>query len=155
MKDTKLTKTIQHILLIFTLSICLSAFSQHKIGFTYDTAGNQTKQHFIVTKLASQQAAVAQATTAEKPEAPIVQQHLDYYPNPVENQLSLNWSKSTGTHIVSLQIFTVGYKLIKTITPAKTQQQTTLQFNNYAQGIYLVKALFSNGSYQTFKIIKK
>ena len=152
--------------IIFVLFISSNLFSQGapplpinqnaKLYFNYDNAGNQVRIYFKFTKLARQKEEIVQDSiynTALKEN--IFISLIDYFPNPTEGELTLDWSKSKGVYITSLQILTIDYKLIKTIKPHKTEQQTKIQFNKYASGIYLVKALFNNGEYDTFKVIKK
>jgi len=155
MKDKRFSKISYAILFFFTIT-SFSTYSQNNIQFDYDTAGNQVKMYFSVVKIATQQEAAYQEAGKEPAlDEVAIQQNIEYYPNPVERELTLNWSKSTGVSVVSFQVFSIDNKLIKTLTPSKSQRQITFQFDHYANGIYLVKALFSNGVSETFKIIKK
>lgn len=73
---------------------------------------------------------------------------LNYYPNPVKNELVIN----SKTEITSIEIFNV---LGEKITVTKENSvKTKIHFNNQPSGIYFVK-VYSNNNVETLKIFKK
>ncbi len=155
------------LLLFFFFSITANLFSQMppplplyqdaKIIFNYDNAGNQTIKYFkyVYAKSLQETTDSTQIKTGLNLIKNESLSQLEYYPNPIEDDLTINWVKSINSHVVSLQVYSIDYKLLISIEPNKGVTQYNIQFNTYANGIYIVRALFNNGTQDTFKVIKK
>lgn len=73
---------------------------------------------------------------------------LNYYPNPIKNELIIN----ANTKITSVKIFNVlGEQLINT---KENANNTKIDFKNQPSGIYFVK-VYSNNSVEDFKVFKQ
>ncbi len=131
-----------------------SPLSGYTIYFNHDTAGNQIKRYFDSSK--SSKLEVVVENEAEEIEEEIKNNsQLSYYPNPIENELTITWTKSINSTINVIQIFNTNGKLIKNYNPSKNKREVTLPFQNIASGVYIIHVMFSNGKQDSFKIIKK
>ncbi len=133
--------------------------SNQTIHFAYDNAGNQIQRFFPVIVAKSTEVNEEEVVVQDVTDADISQDKnlhlLEYYPNPVENSLTISWQKSINATVSSLQVYSMDYKLMGSFKPNKNLQEYTIPFNRYANGIYIIKVLFTNGKQDAFKIIKK
>lgn len=123
------------------------------VHFSYDTAGNQIKRSFSVAKSAVEKEVVAE-NEIEDDETLEKTSLLEYFPNPVENELTLTWAKSINTNVKSIQIYSLDSKMIKNFSTTKNSQEHRMSLGHLAVGIYIVKVSFDNGKQESFKIIK-
>ncbi len=148
------------LLLFILFSITTKLFSQvpHTvISFKYDGAGNQYVRYFDLSKK-SKEASTEQVTediSEGTPQNTDLTRAVNLFPNPIENELNLDWSASVNTYVKSIQVYSLGSKMIENRTPSKSTQQYKINFNHYASGIYIIRILFDNGKQETFKVIKK
>ncbi|MCF6348070.1 MAG: T9SS type A sorting domain-containing protein [Flavobacteriaceae bacterium] len=129
--------------------------SGETISFAYDNAGNQIKRYFATPKSANQIAEVTETLVEELEEKQEDISLLDYYPNPIENELTITWAKSINSYVSSIQIYSLNSKLIKNFNPSKNTQKYRMPFQNIAGGVYIIKVLFNDGKQDVFKVIKK
>ncbi|MCF6349286.1 MAG: T9SS type A sorting domain-containing protein [Flavobacteriaceae bacterium] len=125
------------------------------IHFSYDNAGNHIKRSFATSKSANQIAEVTETLVEELEEKQEDISLLDYYPNPIENELTITWAKSINTHVTSVFVFNISGKLVKSFNPSQKSQELNLPFQNIASGLYIIKVLFNDGKQDVFKVIKK
>jgi hypothetical protein len=119
---------------------------QHYITFTYDQAGNQIKRCFDCNN---------KGKNTKKNQDQLVDKtinKLNYYPNPVQDNLTINWE---NTNVSVIQVFDINNKLLATYKVDQKIQEYQVQFKRYTSGIYIVKVLFTNNQQESFKIIKK
>jgi len=131
---------------------CTPPGASGTIHFAYDNAGNQIKRSFAISKSANQIAEVAETFVEEKQEEISL---LEYYPNPVENNLTITWAKSINSNVTSVFVFNMSGKLIKNFSPSQKGQELILSFHDVATGVYIINITFSNGKQDSFKILKK
>jgi uncharacterized protein YjdB len=74
---------------------------------------------------------------------------FSYYPNPVTDYLTVDSEKQ----IENIIIYNFAGQQIKTINI--NQKKGKVNIDTLPSGVYMVKTLFQNGQYKTFKIIKK
>lgn len=126
------------------------------IYFNYENAGNQTRKYYklegIVAKKEQEEVAEELTDVDISKEENLSQ--LVYYPNPIENELILNWSTSINSKVTSIEVYSIDARLLHSHQPKNTGEYH-IPFNTYTAGIYIVKAVFDNGKKDTFKVLKK
>ncbi len=136
-----------------TLSGCSLNFSKNllpnKILFTYDSEGNQTQRVFCINCLTQK----TRDTTKE--DNTIIEDNITYYPNPVKEELHLDWQLANDTTVTEIHIFDIKGQLIRTFATIKTINNYTINFQEYPSGIYLVALKYSNSEQKFIKIIKQ
>lgn len=135
--------------LIFGLGLIgfLALGQPHKINFYYDAAGNQTKRDICIN--CARPSALLTETDF------IVDEKISYYPNPVKEELYINWKNKENKIVSYLEFYNLNGQLLLNINDLKNTETTTVNFQNYPEGIYLVNINFENGTKQTLKIVKK
>lgn len=136
-----------------TLNGCSFNFSKNllpnKILFTYDSEGNQTQRVFCINCLTQK----IRGTTKE--EDTIIEDNITYYPNPVKEELHLDWQLVNNTTVTEIHLFDIKGQLIKTFAAIKNINNYTISFQEYPSGIYLVDLNYSNSEQKFIKIIKQ
>ncbi len=149
---------MKKILLLFTV-FCFASSGygqQDEISFGYDNAGNQISRQFIVLKTKQPTPQVNEEAVAEIPEdEKSTRNVLNYYPNPVDSELTLDWGQSINARIQAISVYTIDGKLLRQISPNTGMSKFTIPFNSYDRGVFLVAATFEGGHVESFKIIKK
>lgn len=136
-------------LIMFLLVLGYSSFGQ-VTTFNYDAAGNQTAV-YVEISIAPASKGTSQQILQKKP----IYKDVKYYPNPVKSELYMEWETIDNNSLSSIVVYDVGGILIKDYKELNTINSYTLSFQEYAQGIYFVEFLYSNGEHKTFKIIKQ
>jgi len=123
------------------------------IYFTFDNSGNQIKRSYNYGEYSKQEVITTKVSTEENIEEN--KSELTYFPNPIENELTITWAKSKSTTISSILVFSVNGKLVKTFNPSKNSRELILPFYDVAIGVYIIQVAFNNGKQNSFKIIKQ
>lgn len=76
------------------------------------------------------------------------------YPNPFEEKLKIDLDQSISSNI-QIQIFSTIGKLIQTETVGSNTIHHQLDLTNLASGVYYVKMIIDNETYEVYKIVKK
>lgn len=143
------------LLFISFISFTLS-YSQDKLTFTYDTAGNQILRDKVCIDCpppsAPQQpqtaldAGLMENNAGKKP--------FVVYPNPTTHLLFVEWLNANGSAVEELNLFTLDGKHLFRLKPKKGIGQANIDFSKYPTGVYLLVANFNSGKNESFKIIK-
>jgi len=144
-----------HTLSFLLLFYSLQGFSQFgaapTLQFAYDQSGNQVLRcrYGCFRRPANN-------TESENEKNKITEQtenQFKYFPNPVTDELTLNW---TINKITSIYVFDMNSKLLNNFEVKNSKNNSyKIPFTNYIQGVYIVKVLFEDQSVKMFKIIKK
>jgi hypothetical protein len=146
---------IHTLLFLFTISF---GFSQtDKISFSYDSAGNQVlRDHLCLNcrKYSTEKTVLHSTVIAETPKI-IEKSIITAYPNPVTDLLHIEWSP-TGKIVDQIMLFSFDNKQLyhKKVNPRSTYG-LELNFSKYPSGSYVILAIYSDNSKQSFKVIKK
>lgn len=143
------------LLLIFTCSLAIHA--QQKIIFEYDGAGNQIKREltFSTNKKAVVATKEIVAVKEEDLEKFFPEDVLSYYPNPVREELYLQWQLSNENYVKSLHVYNFNGQILRSYSQSDSDNSLTIPFQSYPSGIYLIVLEYSSGDQKTIKIIKK
>ena len=133
--------------LLFLFFMCAMHFyaqEEHPpLYLEYDTAGNQ-----IVSAL----------VCVNCPEAAGEKHLLNavmYYPNPVQQQLTLSWKNTETVHVTNVRVYNLNGRQLTSKDNLSAEREVNLSFSNNTAGIYIIEVLRSDGTTESFKIIKK
>jgi hypothetical protein len=145
------------LLLLFVLPIF--AFSQDKILFAYDNAGNQVSRTLCINCLSAGKTTEAITKIEDLKEEDLQkffpEDVISYYPNPVKEQLFLKWELINQNKVSEIQLHSLNGQLLKTISKLENTNTQTMQFQTYPNGVYLLLLLYTDGKQESIKIIKE
>jgi hypothetical protein len=147
------------LLLLITFSGITQAQTK-KITFDYDAAGNQINRTLVCIncKTLKQPGEEPKEIAAIKEED--LQQFapgdaISYYPNPVREELYLQWQSTNDTYVKTVTVYSFNGQQLKSYTQTASSNNQTIAFQPYPSGVYLVVLMYNSGDQKTIKIIKK
>ncbi len=155
------------LLLLLLLFFSISSFSQQKLVFNYDTAGNQilrerlcinctqVKSQDIETKDSLSLAQKPKVITNEELAAEENDLRINAYPNPVTDVLQVQWLEHPIMEPQQILLYSRDNRYLQKITLSKNQNIQDIIFNRYPTGTYILVVVFENGQRRSFQIIKK
>ncbi len=147
---------VKLLLLFSCISIALS-YSQDKLTFTYDAAGNQILRDKVCIDcpppLAPQFSRAG--VDADLSENGLSTKPFVVYPNPTTHLLFVEWLNTDGSVVEELNLFTLDGKHLLNLKPKSDMRQVNIDFSKYPSGVYLLITNFNSGKRESFKIIKK
>lgn len=151
---------MRKILFFIALQFCLFASAQQKITFNYDAAGNQVLRELCLSGCSQ---SAKQVTEVKEIEALTEEDLLrfspedviSYYPNPVKEELYLQWQLTHGNYVMSVQIYNMAGQILQTYGGNERMNSLNIPFQNYPGGVYLVLLSYKDGGEKSIKIIKQ
>lgn len=143
------------LLLMLFFEMCIYAQNVNKVTFEYDTAGNQIRREICINCPSSSGRQAAKETIAGQTENSLTQDRLSYYPNPVKEELNIQWGEEDKGHIQSIVVYSIDGRQMSTIAGIKATGIQTIPFLNFPAGMYLVVIRFDNKKEESIKILKK
>ena len=137
--------------LLLLLPFFCAGIAQTKIRFSYDEAGNQILRTITFDK----KTPISKKKEVVNYQKFDVRENFSYYPNPVSEDLFLKWNLIENKPLLSVGIFTITGSTIQIIEHLQSINEIKIPFQNYQQGVYILKLNFENGDKQELKIIKK
>ena len=123
------------------------------IVFSYDSSGNQKMRELICVSCSAQRP--AGDYSKENPISSSDDPELFYYPNPVLEELYVEWINHDNFIVTDLEVFSMAGQLITKIDNLSTTNSANVSFNGLTQGIYNVVLNYSNSERKTLKVVKK
>lgn len=148
---------MKKMLTLLMFGTVLLSSAQDKLTFSYDSAGNQ----FLRTLCLNCQTAkhVKDATIETITNEDLLkfssEDLISYYPNPVKEELYLNWELTDNNAVSSIQITGITGQVLATYQNISTINSFNIPFERYPSGVYIVSLSYQNGAPKTIKIIKK
>lgn len=142
-----------------TILLSLEVYSQDRIKFDYDSAGNQ-----IVRRLCLGCSEFKTSDENIKDVSDIKEEDLlkffsndiiSYYPNPVKEELYLKWDLINDNKVSKIEIFSISGQLLKSMQKLEGYNSSIVNFNEYSAGTYLIILQYKNGDQKSITIIKK
>lgn len=147
---------MKHQLLFVALLFCVISNAQSKLNFGYDGAGNQkTRTLCINCQSTSKPVKEIAALTDQDLEKLSEQDVISFYPNPVKEELYLQWELSKENYVTSIQIFSTSGQLLKQYNATSKTNNQNIPFQSYPTGLYVVSFKYNNGEEKNIKIIKQ
>jgi hypothetical protein len=137
----------------------MQAQSDH-VRFDYDEAGNQILRQLCVNCIEVDDNGNPYSRVADIPKENDFKKfsatdELQYYPNPVKEELHLKWQATLDAHVTSISLYNASGKLIKTVDKQAKEASQNLSFQSYPSGLYTLVLLYNNGEEKVIKIIKQ
>jgi hypothetical protein len=132
--------------------------ASNTIAFDYDNAGNQIRRRFIYLSsrlMNTNQDTTQQEVASKKLIESDIYPEISYYPNPVRSELFLKWTDTTEKDMQAIELYDLNGKLFKTYKNQSSQEEATLNFENYPTGIYNIVLLYNNGETKNLKVVKQ
>jgi hypothetical protein len=129
-----------------------------KIYFSYDGEGNQTERNFVLmstSKMTNKTTKEIVALNEDVLQKLPVDDGITYYPNPVKDDLFLQWELSQDNAVASIHVYDLNGHLVQSYSNGTRANSQTISFLNYPTGVYAVVLLYSNGKQKSIKIIKQ
>ncbi|MBS7256134.1 T9SS type A sorting domain-containing protein [Flavobacterium branchiicola] len=145
---------------LFTLLLfgfCTLASAQTKLNFSYDAAGNQISRVLCINCLSksAQEVVETTAVTENDLEKFFPEDVISYYPNPVREELYLQWELINDNAVTSVSLYSIIGQSLRTYPLNNSTNSLTIPFQQYPTGVYLVLLSYKNGGEKSIKIIKK
>ncbi len=152
----------------FTTSLLLlstGVFAQ-QLNFSYDEAGNQTKREWVCINCPLPRNAVASSSETSIPvkvemkladtaKRTVVKRTIIASPNPLLENLNVNWETESGISVKSISVFAINGMRTHEVKPSPNQNGVTLPFQQLATGMYILYITFSDQRKESIKVIKK
>lgn len=144
-------------LLAFLLFFCLSIKAQTKLVFSYDNAGNQTNRTLCINCISKSAKAVKEieAIVENDLEKFFPEDVISYYPNPVREDLYLQWQIAQDNYVTSVHVYAITGQVLRTFEINSNINNLNIAFQQYPSGIYLVVLSCKDGGEKSIKIIKQ
>jgi hypothetical protein len=136
------------IFIIFFIS--WTSFSQMEVRFSFDNAGNQTQRRYVNVWTKSQTNQQLTEILSETKD-----DSISFYPNPVQNELTLNWVNDSESFVKSIDLYDLNGKHLQSLIQNADLSNTQLDFSLYDKGVFLVTLTYSDNEQKSLKIIKK
>jgi len=144
----------QTILTILLITVLSQSGAQTKTKFNYDAAGNQILRYVCINcndRVAKDTITTSSSITDVKKNQ---QSKISYYPNPVQQELNINWIKDNNASVTSIEIFSMTGQSLGHYSDLENELSTTVEFGDYPQGFYNLTIYFSDGNKETLKVVK-
>ena len=133
-------------IILFALITNYVIYAQQTFKFQYDAAGNQVERYISYS---GRYANIQTETTTTLQEY----DEFKYYPNPVKEELYLEWTNAEDKSVLEIQLFDLQGKIMyqKKTNDLKT---TSIPFQSLAKGVYFLRIQYSNQTQKSIKILK-
>lgn len=149
---------------LFTLLLLLFSFISQaqvadRITFSYDNAGNQIQRLLCINCSTSKMIDEKTKEITALEEGDLLkfspQDVISYYPNPVKEELYLQWELIEGNYVSSIQVFGLNGQVLQSFTNLDKKNNQNIAFQSYPTGMYGVILFYKNGEQKSIKIVKK
>lgn len=144
-------------LLTLLLHFCFTTNAQTRLNFSYDAAGNQENRTLCTTCSGKsiQEVQETEALIENDLKTPDPEDVFSYYPNPVKEELYLQWQLTQDNYVTSVNLYSITGKQLQIHHPDYHTTKLTLSFQQYPTGIYLILLSYKDGEEKSIKIIKQ
>lgn len=147
-------------ILTLTLIFCTSAiYAQDKLAFKHDTAGNQISRQRICLNCNPASRPATTETDSINLVAEDLKQINDFqlksHPNPVVDELYVEWINNPEMLVSKIQLFSNNSQLLLDMNINNKQGEQTVNFSGFPVGIYHIVVHYNNQTRKSFKIVKK
>lgn len=126
-----------------------------RVIFSYDESGNQRERKLCINCADSRPAAKS-AIDAEKKVDTIIEDDLKFYPNPVTEDLFIEFNiADVSKKINNIEILDLNGQIVKMYNEINLSETLKIPFADLPQGIYILNINYSNGEVVDLKIVKK
>ena len=145
---------MKKLLLLLLFCFSLNGIAQ-SINFEYDAAGNQIKRFYMnPSRNSNEPVKEYNDLTKEDLQKFFPEDVISYYPNPVKDELYLEWELINDNKVLSIHVFSINGQLVKNIDNL-SENKTIISFQEFTSGTYLVNLNYETGNQKSITIIKK
>lgn len=145
-------QAIKKLIYFNLLFSCIYTSYAQSVTFQYDNAGNQIKRKYEISGQSdNNNYRMAQDPVAFEKFHP--EDDFTYHPNPVQDYLHLKW-QPINRHITSMQVYDSNGKQLQSHSYKETDNETQINLEGYARGIYFLHINYSTQEQASVKIIK-
>ncbi|WDF59581.1 T9SS type A sorting domain-containing protein [Flavobacterium sp. KACC 22758] len=148
---------MQRFLLLVFLHYSFFSIAQTKLNFGYDQAGNQITRTLCINCLGKSVKEIVEpeALTENDLEKFSSEDIISYYPNPVREELYLQWELGNDNYVTSVHVYSMTGQVLRTFQIGDSANNLNIPFQQYPTGVYLVLLSYKDGGEKSIKIIKK
>lgn len=143
---------------LILLGISIHAQNTPKITFEFDNAGNQIKR-ILCSDCSARTSGDLVKNFEEITEKDLLKFYpedvISYYPNPVKEQLYLQWEINNDNKVSSIEVYALNGQLLKSFKNLQTKNNFVISFNDLPRNVYSINLVYTNGEHKPIKIIKK
>jgi len=145
------------ILLHFLFLYCFTVNAQTKLTFSYDAAGNQINRTLCIgcVSKSAKEVKEIEAITEDDLLKFSPNDVISYYPNPVKEQLYLQWQLANDNYVTSVYVYSITGQVLQTYQTNSSSNSLNIPFQQYSTGVYLVLLSYKDGGEKSIKIIKQ
>ena len=145
---------MKNLLLLLLFSFGVNSFSQ-KITFDYDSMGNQINRTYFPNgnKMSQENIKDYKDIVDNDLQKFHPEDVISYYPNPVKDELYLQWELVNDDKVLSIDIYNINGQIIKNINNL-SENKAIISFQEFTVGTYLVNLNYATGNQKSIKIIK-
>lgn len=142
------------------LFLCCYIFqAQYRIIFSYDDTANQKQRLLCIncstSKIAGEKIKEISAVHENDLLKFTSQDVISYYPNPVKEELYLQWELIEGNYVTSIQLYDLNGRVLYSFSDLDKRNSQNIAFQSYPIGMYAVVLFYKNGEQKLIKIVKK
>lgn len=152
---------MKKIITVILFGICVVSNAQQKLIFNYDTSGSQIVRELCLsgcnqTAKSIKDNAIAVEDLIEEDLLKFSSEDvLSYYPNPVKEELYLQWELKDNNYVTSIKIYSLTGQLLRIYSIGAQKNSQNIPFQEYSAGVYAVQLYYNTGDQKSIKIIKK
>ncbi|WP_157495778.1 T9SS type A sorting domain-containing protein [Flavobacterium sp. WG21] len=148
---------MKYYITLLMLGISFLSQAQTKIQFNYDAAGNQILRELCLSgcSQSAKQVKEIDALVEEDLLKFSPEDVISYYPNPVKEELYLQWQLTNNNYVTSVVIYSISGQVLQNYGTNERTNSLNISFQNYPGGVYLVLLSYKDGADKSIKIIKK
>lgn len=149
-------------LTILFCGTCIYA-QEMKLTFNYDSAGNQVLKDMLCINcpqeepevVVEEEPEIIAEDNSEIEEEAKIKHKIIAYPNPVMNELHVDWIRNPNKQPIAVELYSLDNKQQQSYKISSTHGVLRLPFHGYSAGVYFLVVTYSNGEQQSFNILKK
>ena len=143
------------VFLLFALFSIKVNSQTNKLNFQYDIAGNQIVRSLCINCTVQRSSSAPAKENSLPLEKFFPEDVISYYPNPVKEELYLEWELINDNAVSSIKVYSLSGQLLKSYQNLGKKNSEKISFQEYAMGVYTVLLNYSNGENKSIKIIKQ
>ncbi len=125
-----------------------------RVRFLYDVSGNQIERFICINCSTNRSALVNNELGNELSKEFFELDNLKFYPNPVEQDLQIDFNE-TSKNVSNVSVYNLSGQLLNKYDNLNNLLTITIPFINVPQGLYIVNIAYDNGEVIDLKIQKK
>lgn len=146
---------MKYIYLFFFIFFTNKLLAQQQLTFQYDAAGNQISREVICVNCTPAVASVLEEILPPAKDSLLAGRQFSAYPNPVTEILNLQWKTGDESYLKIIDVFSVNGTSLQHKVLSSKQTEATLSFFNLSPGMYILRAVYSDGRQESLKVLKQ